>query len=179
MTNNIITLVGNPRARSRTNRAALQAAQAIADRIENAALGETIDLAALAPELPTASSAAVESALDLVTAADVLVAASPTYKGTYTGLLKTFLDRLPGYALTRTIAVPLLVMGDAKHALAVETHFRPLLVELGAHVPTPGIVLLESQLPDAEQLLDAWADRAAPQIAALLTASAPTPAFEG
>ena len=28
-------------------------------------------------------------------------------------------------------------MGDPKHALAVEVHFRPLLVELGVLVPPP------------------------------------------
>jgi FMN reductase len=70
----------------------------------------------------------VEVALELVRDADYLVVASPTYKATYTGLLKAFLDRLPPAALTGTVALPILVMGDAKHALAVEVHLRPLLV---------------------------------------------------
>ena len=110
----------------------------------------------------------MEAALELVARADVLVVASPTYKGTYTGLLKAFLDRLPGGALASTVALPLLVMGDARHALAVEVHFRPLLVELGATVPTPGLALLESELQELEPVLDRWAARVAPQVAAAL-----------
>ncbi|MFI0374077.1 NADPH-dependent FMN reductase [Actinomadura sp. 1N219] len=169
MAKSIVTLVGNPRPASRTHQVAAQAARAVADRLDDVKPAETVDLSALAPHLLAATpSAMVEVALDLVRGADVLVVASPTYKGTYTGLLKAFLDRLPGAALASTTALPLLVMGDARHALAVEVHLRPLLVELGAHVPTPGAVLLESQLPDAEEVLGLWADRVAPQVAAPL-----------
>ncbi|MFB4314089.1 NADPH-dependent FMN reductase [Actinomadura sp. 21ATH] len=168
MTARVVALVGNPRPASRTHRAAGQAASAVARRL-GAGPHATIDLTALAPHLLSPRpSAAVESALELA-AADVLVVASPTYKGTYTGLLKAFLDRLPGGALSGTAALPLLVMGDAKHALAVEVHLRPLLVELGARVPTPGLALLEAQLGDAEETLAAWADALAPQLEGALT----------
>lgn len=175
MTKSIVALVGNPRAHSRTHQVALQAAEAIAGRIGYPASGETVDLSALAPYLLAATpSAALELSLELVSGADVLVVASPTYKGTYTGLLKTFLDRLPTGALASAVALPLLVMGDARHALAVEVHLRPLLVELGAHVPTPGAVLLESQLPDAQELLSTWADGVAPQVRGMLTSPSVT-----
>ncbi|TDD86576.1 NADPH-dependent oxidoreductase [Actinomadura rubrisoli] len=165
----MVVLVGNPRTQSRTHTAALQAAQAIAERLGLGAPAEVVDLSVLAPELPgVVPSPAVQRALELVAGADVLVVASPTYKGTYTGLLKLFLDRLPGGALASAVALPLLVMGDPKHALAVEVHLRPLLVELGATVPTPGVALLESQLPTAEEVLGPWADRVVPQVAATL-----------
>ncbi|MBO2447941.1 NAD(P)H-dependent oxidoreductase [Actinomadura barringtoniae] len=170
MAKSLVTLVGNPRAGSRTHQVARQAAQAIADRIGHTAADEIVDLSAVAPHLLAATpAAAVEVSLDLVRGADVLVVASPTYKGTYTGLLKAFLDLVPTGALASTVALPLLVMGDAKHALAVEVHLRPLLLELGAQVPTPGAFLLESQLPQAEELLGAWADRVAPQVTSALT----------
>ncbi|MFD0889577.1 NADPH-dependent FMN reductase, partial [Streptosporangium algeriense] len=133
--------------------------------------GEVVDLSVLAPSLlsPQASPE-VEAALDLVRRADVLVVASPTYKGTYTGLLKVFLDRLPGGALASVVALPLLVLGDAGHALAVEVHLRPLLVELGANVPTPGLAVIESRIPALDEVLDPWADRVAPQVKAALAA---------
>ncbi|GAA3141620.1 hypothetical protein GCM10020001_075520 [Nonomuraea salmonea] len=109
-----------------------------------------IDLSALGPHLLSPGvSTGVEVALELVAEASVLVVASPTYKGTYTGLLKAFLDRLPPQALAGKAALPLLVMGDARHALAVEVHLRPLLVELGATVPTPGLAVVEADLPPA------------------------------
>ncbi|GAA2374487.1 hypothetical protein GCM10010404_32520 [Nonomuraea africana] len=69
------------------------------------------------------------------------------------------------HARAGTTALPLLVMGDPAHSLAVEVHLRPLLVELGATVPTPGLALLESEIPHREERLGAWADRVAPQVA--------------
>ncbi|OUC99465.1 NADPH-dependent FMN reductase [Streptosporangium minutum] len=171
----IVTVVGNPRAGSRTYDVAVQATRTVARRIGREGPSEIVDLSALAPLLSVpAASSAVEAALELLTRADVLVVASPTYKGAYTGLLKTFLDRLPGGALASTVALPLLVMGDARHALAVEVHLRPLLVELGATVPTPGLALLESELPDLDAVLGRWAGRVAPQVAAALREGAPS-----
>ncbi|TDD92971.1 NADPH-dependent oxidoreductase [Actinomadura darangshiensis] len=168
----VLALVGNPRPESRTLQIALQAAEAVAGRIGRAAEPDAVDLSALAPVLLGAEPAAgVRDALDRVTRADVLVVASPTYKATYTGLLKVFLDRLPGGALTSAVALPLLVMGDPKHSLAVEVHLRPLLVELGATVPTPGLAFLEAQVPDAAGVLGAWADLVAPQVSAALAGS--------
>jgi FMN reductase len=159
----VVTLVGNPRAGSRTLGAAVAATAAVAGRIGLGAAGEVVDLSA-----PPSSA---DPALAVVAGADLLVVASPTYKGTYTGLLKSFLDRLPGGALASTVALPVLVMGDPRHALAVEVHFRPLLVELGAAVPTPGLALLESELSDPD-VVGRWADRVAPQAVALLGARA-------
>lgn len=52
----------------------------------------------------------------------------------------------------------------------METHLRPLLVELGAHVPTPGLALLESQIPDADEVVGAWITRIAPQVTGFLAA---------
>ena len=85
-----------------------------------------IDLSALARRLLLPEpSAAVEDATEQVLGADLLLVASPTFKGTYTGLLKVFLDRLPYRGLAGITALPLLVMNSAQHALAVEVHLRP------------------------------------------------------
>ncbi|NUW37931.1 NAD(P)H-dependent oxidoreductase [Nonomuraea sp. SMC257] len=176
----VVTLVGNPRAGSRTRAVALEATRAIARRVgygvpDDAVPGDVVDLSGLGPHLLSpVPSPSVEAALHLVARSRLLVVAGPTYKGTYTGLLKVFLDRLPSGALAGTTALPLLVMGDPAHSLAVEVHLRPLLVELGATVPTPGLALLESQLTDLEERLGAWADRVAPQVAATLRAEAAT-----
>jgi FMN reductase len=150
----VVTVVGNPRGGSRTLAVAVRAAELVTGRLGGEP-GDVVDLAGIAPHL-FGSSAAVEAALELVLDASVLVVASPTYKGTYTGLLKAFFDRLPHQALAGKTALPLLVMGDARHALAVEVHLRPLLVELGATVPTPGLALLESQLPELDVVLEKW-----------------------
>ncbi|WP_336204166.1 NADPH-dependent FMN reductase [Nonomuraea sp. LPB2021202275-12-8] len=167
----IVTLVGNPREGSRTRAVAVAAAEAVGSRVGYEGPYDAVDLSALGPHvLSPTPSADVEVALELVTEASVLVVASPTYKGTYTGLLKAFLDRLRPDALAGRVALPLLVMGDPAHSLAVEVHLRPLLVELGATVPTPGLAVLESQIPRLEEVLAAWAVRVAPQVASVLGA---------
>lgn len=170
----IVVVVGNPRPQSRTHAAALTAAQALVDVAGLRDDPVVIDLTVLAPRLlPPEPSPAVDSALERVTNADLVLVASPTYKGTYTGLLKVFLDRLPGQALAGSVALPLLVMGAPQHALAVEVHLRPLLVELGATVPTPGLALLESQLEPIESLrsvVEDWAGKVAPVVRAAVAA---------
>jgi FMN reductase len=38
----------------------------------------------------------------------------------------------------------------------VETHLRPVLVELGATMPTRGLYLQEAELADLTPVLEAW-----------------------
>jgi FMN reductase len=51
------------------------------------------------------------------------------------------------------------------HALAVEVHLRPLLVELGAVTPTRNLYVTEQQFDDLDQVIGPWADVAGPLIA--------------
>jgi FMN reductase len=171
-----VILVGNPKPASRTLTLADATADAVTRAAETAGLAgtigerQTIDLCVLARHLLLPEpSPAVEEALDQVTAADLLLVATPTYKGTYTGLLKVFLDRLPHRALDRAVALPLMLMGVPQHAPAVDAYLRPLLIELGAIVPVPGLVVLESDLDRLEPVLGPWAD----QVAAALRSRPP------
>jgi FMN reductase len=163
-----VALVGNPKPQSRTLAVAAAAAQAVIEAAGLTSDYQIIDLSGLARRLLLPEpSPAVEDAIEQVTGADLVVVTSPTFKGSYTGLLKVFLDRLPHRALAGTIALPLLVMGAPRHALAVEVHLRPLLVELGATVPTPGLAVLESQLDDLGGVLRPWAALVAPALGTL------------
>ncbi len=49
---------------------------------------------------------------------------------------------------------PLMVGASPAHSLAVETHLRPVLVEIGASCPTRGVYLLEGAV--AELDLTGW-----------------------
>ncbi|HEX9030579.1 MAG TPA: NAD(P)H-dependent oxidoreductase [Streptosporangiaceae bacterium] len=151
-------VVGNPKPCSRTLRVASAAADAVAAALDLTGGYEVVDLSVLSRRLLLPEpSAAVEYAAELVCGADLLLVASPTFKGTYTGLLKVFLDLLPYRGLRGACVLPLLVMNAPQHALAVDVHLRPLLVELGATVPAPGLVVLEADLDRLEAVLRPWA----------------------
>jgi FMN reductase len=54
------------------------------------------------------------------------------------------------------VGIPLMTGGAPIHALSVEVHLRPVLVELGASVPSPGLYVLESQFEDLDTVIGAW-----------------------
>ena len=162
----IAVVVGNPKAQSRTLTAANAVAASIAAGFPGTPEVLEVDLAEVAGRLFDWGDQGVAELNASVAAADVLVAASPTYKATYTGLLKAFLDRYGNNGLAGVTAVPLMVGAAPIHALAPEVHLRPLLVELGACVPSRGLYVTEDQFADLAPVVDAWAATALPLLAA-------------
>ncbi|SDT81036.1 NADPH-dependent FMN reductase [Actinoplanes derwentensis] len=148
----IAIVVGNPKPRSRT----LAVAEAVAGVLPGDVV-ETIDLADHAERLFTWGDPVLDELTAKVAACDLLVVASPTYKATYTGMLKAFLDRYPSNGLAGVVAVPVMTGGAPDHALAVEAYLRPLLVELGASVPTRGLYLVMSRMAELTEITAAWA----------------------
>jgi FMN reductase len=165
----IAVVVGNPKPGSRT----LAVARATADALSGLAGGDedplVVDLAEVATELFDPGSARVGELLAAVAGRDLVVVASPTYKATYTGLLKAFVDRYGNDGLAATVAVPVMTGAGAGHALAVEVHLRPLLVELGASVPTRGLYVTEGQLGELTAVVGTWAETARPLIGRALS----------
>jgi FMN reductase len=156
-----IAVVGNPRPRSRTR----AAAELVVERLTGAPPDRVVDVVDLGAGLLGWGDPAVEEAVAAVRAAEVAVVASPTYKATYTGLLKLFLDQIGTGDLAGVVAVPLMLGGGPAHALAPELLLKPVLVELGATAPTRGLYLLDKTW-DAPEPLDAWLAAARPQVAA-------------
>jgi FMN reductase len=158
-------VVGNPKTQSRTLALAEQVATAAADA---AALdgtgGPTIDLAELGPELFDWSSTGVREAVDAIRSCALVVVASPTYKASYTGLLKSFLDWFSTSDLLGVTVVPVMTGAGAHHALGVEVHLRPVLVELGATLPTRGLYVTEGELEEAGVVITTWLRAAGPQL---------------
>ncbi len=161
----IVGLVGNPRPESRTHGLARTLTRELARVVPAAAVAE-VDLAPLGPRVLDPADAAATAAAEQVLGADVLVAASPTYKATYSGLLKAFLDRLGTGSLAGTAAVPILLGGAQNHRLAVDVHFTPLLLELGAAVPVRGLFVLEAEIAGFDSVAAAWAQAHAPALLA-------------
>jgi FMN reductase len=167
---NITVLVGNPKADSRTLHVAKVVAQALSPPSEREAGNEllVVDLALVAAELFDFTSTTVNDLVANVAQSDLVVVASPTYKATYTGLLKAFLDRYGNDGLKGTVAVPVMTGAAPIHALAPEVFLRPLLVELGATVPARGLYVTEGQFDELGTAVGSWAEGAKPLIARAL-----------
>ncbi|MDF2509436.1 MAG: NADPH-dependent oxidoreductase [Microbacterium sp.] len=166
----IVILVANPQPGSRTRLVAEELAAQLAGR-SGAAVAPTIELADVAGSLFTFPDASIDALLAQVAAAHVLIVASPTYKATYTGLLKAFVDRYPAGALGGVTAIPLLTIGGPSHALAVEHGLRPLLVELGASTPTAGIAFPAGDVDRRTEIIGTWVDAQWARIAPALDAT--------
>ncbi|TWD74894.1 FMN reductase [Kribbella amoyensis] len=159
----VVTVVGNPRAGSRTAAAAASVAELLASELGAPyRIDELLDLVTFAPaiflgdEAGEEQRAALESAVDLVSSASVIVVATPVYKGSYTGLLKSFLDVLRPQALEGAVVVPVTVSAAPSHRLLADQHLRPVLAELGATVPVPGVALEERDLEDLQVVVSDW-----------------------
>lgn len=137
----VTVVVGNPRPASRT----LAAAVEVATRISGTAPGTVIDLATLGPAILDRSDPALVQAVLAVRSSRLVVVASPTYKATYTGLLKLFLEQFGAGELTGITAIPVLLGGDLRHSLAVEVHLKPVLNEIGLSTPTAGLWVVDSE----------------------------------
>lgn len=159
----IAVVVGNPKPRSRT----YQAAHLVAEKLAGQQPDLSVDLVDLGGALLDWSDASIGDVVTAVQGSDLVIVASPTYKATYTGLLKLFLDRIAGGALAGVTAVPVMLGGHWRHALAADLLLKPVLVELGATCPTRGLFLLESEYAGGETL-DGWLELARPQVAASL-----------
>ncbi|MDQ1539010.1 MAG: reductase [Actinomycetota bacterium] len=99
----------------------------------------------------------VAAAVESIEAADAVIVTTPIYKAAYSGLLKTFLDLLPQFALRDKVVLPLATGGSLAHVLAVDYALRPVLASLEASAITPGWFVLSSQVEvfaNGEVLLD-------------------------
>jgi FMN reductase len=163
----LTVVVGNPKPMSRTRAVAEAVGRAAASAAGLAApQPHVIELAELGPQLFDWSATSVQEATRALSASTLAVIATPVYKATYTGLLKSFLDWFGQTGLAGVTAIPVMVGGTPGHALAVEVHLRPLLVEIGATVPTRGLFVLEHEIDQLDTTVAAWLEQAGPLLAA-------------
>lgn len=152
----IVVVSGNPRAGSRTSALAVAVGEAVAGRLGSPE-PTVIEVGELGAGLLAPGDEATAKAVAAITGAHLLVVATPTYKGSYTGVLKVLLDRLPARALAGKLAVPVVTAGVAPQATAAEALLRQLLVELGAIAVRPGLPVLEADLGESEQIAQKYA----------------------
>jgi FMN reductase len=82
-------------------------------------------------------NAALRAAVETVTGADALIAVTPVFTASYSGLFKSFVDVLEKEALTGKPVLLGATAGTARHSLVLEHAMRPLFAYLRAvTVPT-------------------------------------------
>jgi FMN reductase len=144
----VVVVSGHPNPGSRTLRLALAVAERFASRRGQAAAFAVIDVAELGPAMLRPADGATGEALLEVQDATVLIVATPTYQGTFSGALKVLLDQLPANALAGVTAVPVVTADIDAHAYAAEAYLTRLLRELGADVVDFGLTATGSELAD-------------------------------
>jgi FMN reductase len=158
----IAVVVGNPKPASRTLNVATTVADALAAEFGTDPDHLVVDLAEHASDLFDWGAPRLTELTGQVASAGLIIAASPTYKATYTGMLKAFFDRYGNNGLAGSVAVPLMTGAAPIHMLAVEVHLRPLLVELGAAVPSRGLYVTEPEFGELTAPVGRWAEAAVP-----------------
>ena len=125
----------------------------------------------------------LEAAVSTVTNADGLIAVTPVFAASYSGLFKSFFDVLHQDGLVGKPTLIGATAGTARHSLVLEHALRPLFTYLRAVVVPTGVfaatedfgAVRDGGIPEGQ--LGGRIDRAAAELAALLTrAGSPTSA---
>jgi len=99
-----------------------------------------------------------ESTVSSLTSADVVVLATPVYRGSLTGALKNLLDQTPVAAL-RDKPVAIVAMGASPHHyLGADRHLRDILSFFGALVCPTAVYLQSSDFVEGEPQAQALAN---------------------
>jgi FMN reductase len=118
---------------------------------------------------------ALRQALDQVAAADALIAVTPIFSASYSGLFKSFVDVIEQGALVDKPVLIAATAGTARHSLALEHAMRPLFSHLRATViPTAVFAASDDWGADsADGTLRSRVTRAAGELARDLSRRAP------
>jgi FMN reductase len=124
-----------------------------------------VEIGALAPQFAGAPWRShlpdtVEQALALVEQADVLVVATPVYRGSFTGLFKHFFDFIDQDALIDTPVLLAATGGSDRHALMIDHQLRPLFSFFQARTLPLGVYATDRDFLDYRVHNEALVERA-------------------
>lgn len=138
---------------------------------------EVLELRELAQDLATTMTTAgmptpaVARARDLVSGADGLIAVTPVFTASFSGLFKMFLDVLDPDSMTGMPVIIAATAGTSRHSLVLEHALRPVFTYLRAIVvPTAVFAATEDFGGGESDQLGRRVARAAAELAALVVA---------
>ncbi len=184
MTRRIVVISGGLSETSATRRLADRLAAATSEALQTRGVKAevtVIDLRERAHDITNATltgfaSPDLQTDLDAVLAADGVIAATPIYSGSYTGLFKSFVDLLGQAAFDGTPVLLAATAGTARHSLALDHALRPLFSYLRALTVPTGVFAASEDWGgdgDAAGALAGRVTRAAGELAGLVAAREP------
>jgi FMN reductase len=156
--------------------------EAAGRRLPEAGKPRVIELRELAVDIANVfvtgfPNARLREVIEAVTEADGLIAVTPIFSGSYSGLFKSFFDVLDNTALAGKPVLIAATGGTARHSLALEHALRPLFAYLRAVVvPTAVYAASEDWGGGRDAFTDGLGERierAAEELADLLLRRAP------
>ncbi len=169
-----LVAVGISGSPSATSKSRVLVEHALAQLEARGAAVRLIDVATLPADalLGRGSASQLTDALARVAEARIVVAGTPVYRATYSGLLKVFFDLLPQDALVGKVGVPIVTGHGVAHSLALDHGLRPLFASVGATVIAHGVYATSEQFADGTPAaeLRAAVDRAVREAVALASA---------
>jgi len=127
-------------------------------------------------------SPALRSTVDRVLYADGLIAVTPIFTGSYSGLFKTFFDVLEDGSLAGKPVLLGATGGTERHSLAIDHAMRPLFAYLRALVVPTGVYAASSDwgaTEQGQQALGERVERAAKELADLVLNTSKTARRDG
>jgi FMN reductase len=91
-------------------------------------------------------SEAIAQTHEWIRESDAVMVLSPVYKGSYTGILKAFLDLLPEKAFLGKIIAPIVTGGTIAHLLSIEYALKPIFSIMGAKEILHGVFILDKTI---------------------------------
>jgi len=104
-------------------------------------------------------SARLGSAIEKVTGADGLIAVTPIFSASYSGLFKSFFDVLEPGAIADLPVLIGATGGTARHSLAIDFALRPLFAYLHADAAVTGVFAATDDWGDADDAVKPLPER--------------------
>jgi len=128
----VVILTGSPSASSRLN----GLTQYLHGKLSEANIDiEVIQVIDLPPEdlvYANFGSSSIVAANEKIATAQAVIIASPVYKASFTGVLKSYIDLLPQKGFEGKLIAPIFIAGTMAHLLSIDYSLKPVLASMGA-----------------------------------------------
>lgn len=135
----VISLAGSPRQPSRSSALLALSHQWLTSRGVEVVSYSLQDFSADDLLFANFNSPQLKALIAQLESADGLLIATPVYKASFSGALKTLLDLLPERALEHKVVLPLATAGSIGHMLAIDYALKPVLNALKAQEVLQGV----------------------------------------